>query len=374
MSYGTIFEHQEMFYDQRRNALYEAAINAAVSKDSVVLDLGAGLGLHGHIAANCGAKKVYLVEPSRILTITRQLVDKSDSASRTECLSGTIEEVELEDPVDVIVSVFTGNFLLSEDLLPSLFYARDKYLKEGGVLIPDCGTMVAAGVSVADFYAKNIDKWQSPMAGLDVSQVRAYATNQIYCAPASMMKPSLLTNPVDLHTIDFMTAREASCDQTIELTADKDGLFHGVLGWFTARVGSALLSTGPDDPPMHWSQMLLPCSVPFHVSKGDKITFRLQRPDFGEWTWTIHSSRGGKQRQSTFLSEPRLPSDMLKKSRSYAPQLNGKGDMLSKTLNMMNGQHANQEIIDFLMLNYSTTFHNEQAAQTYVTGLAERYG
>lgn len=55
MSYGQVCDHRSMVFDQRRNAAYARAIAAHVRPDSVVLDLGAGLGLHGLLAARAGA-------------------------------------------------------------------------------------------------------------------------------------------------------------------------------------------------------------------------------------------------------------------------------------------------------------------------------
>jgi len=46
-----------MTLDHLRNSYYSDAIKKVIDKDSVVLDLGAGLGLHGFMAAYNGEKK-----------------------------------------------------------------------------------------------------------------------------------------------------------------------------------------------------------------------------------------------------------------------------------------------------------------------------
>ena len=113
-----------MLFDEVRNTAYGKAIEAAVRPDSVVIDLGAGLGLHGLVAARAGARKVYLVEPEPIVEITRQVVARN-GLHNVEVVAKSAEKLELPEQADLIITVFTGNFLLGEDLLPVLFAARD---------------------------------------------------------------------------------------------------------------------------------------------------------------------------------------------------------------------------------------------------------
>ena len=57
------------------------------------------------------------------------------------------EEAELPvEKVDLIVSEWIGSFLLFERMLPSVLKVRDRYLKEGGVMIPQRARICLAGV------------------------------------------------------------------------------------------------------------------------------------------------------------------------------------------------------------------------------------
>jgi len=44
--------------------------------------------------------------------------------------------------VDVLVSEWMGYCLLYESMLSSVLYARDRWLKPGGAILPDTATMV----------------------------------------------------------------------------------------------------------------------------------------------------------------------------------------------------------------------------------------
>ena len=58
MSYLSVVGHRSMALDANRNAAYGAALRQAIGPDTVVLDLGAGTGIHGLMAAKLGAKRV----------------------------------------------------------------------------------------------------------------------------------------------------------------------------------------------------------------------------------------------------------------------------------------------------------------------------
>ena len=98
-----------------------------VNSKSIVLDLGAGLGIHGFIAAKAGARKVYMVDPAKVLNLAEMVGQSNNLPDTIQYENKKIEEIQIPDTVDIIISVFTGNFLLTEDLLPSLIYAEKHF-------------------------------------------------------------------------------------------------------------------------------------------------------------------------------------------------------------------------------------------------------
>jgi predicted RNA methylase len=83
MSYLSVASHRRMALDARRNDAYYAALAGAIRSESVVLDLGAGTGVHGLMAARLGARRVYLVEPEDIIALAEEVV--RPTASSTSC-------------------------------------------------------------------------------------------------------------------------------------------------------------------------------------------------------------------------------------------------------------------------------------------------
>ncbi len=361
-----------MFFDDRRNRYYLDAIREAVDRGSIVLDIGAGLGLHGIMAAREGARKVYLVEPEPILDITRQLVGANSLSGHVKCLSGKIEELNLPEKVDLIISVFTGNFLLEEDLLPSLFYARDKYLKPGGELIPDRATMEVVPVCMPEYYAKHIDRWAGSAHGVSVNLVRNFAANSLYYDEPENWKAEFLSSAVELLELDFMTAKEASCRAKTQVKITRDGLCHGWLGWFRMRLGNKWLSTSPTEKQMHWRQVFLPLAEPVSVKEGDTLSFELNRPEFGEWTWATGFANECR-RHSTFFSQPVSPAALKKKSDGYKARLSSKGQAARDVFLGLDSEQSTEEIVNRLMASYPKLFPSRRLVDQFVKNIVWKY-
>ena len=373
MSYSFPINHQSMIFDDTRNQIYADAIKTLVDQNSVVMDLGAGLGLHGLIAARAGARMVYLIEPEPVIHVAARLAEENGLSGNTECIQAKIESLELPQPVDLIISVFTGNFLLQEDLLPSLIHARDKHLALNGRMIPDQAKMFVQPISAEEFYKKNIDCWCERSQDFSFSFVRKHAANTIYQDDYKDLNYKALASPAEILHMDFMTATSTDCKTRTTMEIETDGICHGFLGWFDMRLGQHWLSTSPRAKKTHWRQVYLPIDPSLKVREGQQLTFCLQRPQFGEWTWSIETE-GRSQRHSTFLSGLLQHSDLAKKSDTYKPALTEKGRLARHVLELFDGNTAAGLISKEISSSEDTHFKSEAEAKRFVTGLINRYG
>ena len=373
MSYLAVSGHRSMVFDEARNRAYADALRRVIQPTSVVLDLGAGTGILGLMAARLGARRVYLVEPEDILALGAEIVGSNRLESVVRCLQGRIEDVRLPEPADVVVSVFTGNFLFAEDLLPSLFHARDHALAPGGVLVPSAATMEAVPVSAADVHAREIGAWSAtPFPGVDMSAARSYAANAIVFRADRLREAAWLAEPQTLCTLDFYHGRYAGVHAEATYEVSQSGLCHGWLGWFSIDLAGEWLSTSPRDAALHWSAVLLPLDPPLVFEAGERVTFSLHRAPFADWSWSV-TAGSRTQAHSTLLSTP-ISAASLRRARSdYVPELNDKGRALRDVLAACDGAVTVEVIADRLRQRYPDQFPATADALEFVRTVVKRY-
>jgi len=78
---------------------------------------------------------VYCVDASDIAAQARLIVETNGLSDVVKVIKGRIEEIELPEKVDVIISEWMGYFLIFESMLDSVIVARDKWLKP----VSSCG-------------------------------------------------------------------------------------------------------------------------------------------------------------------------------------------------------------------------------------------
>ncbi|KAL4588929.1 hypothetical protein LXL04_001829 [Taraxacum kok-saghyz] len=121
---------QEMLKDVVRTKTYQNVIYKSkfLFKDKIVLDVGAETGILSLFCAKAGAKHVYAIECSQMADMAQEIV-KANVFSDGNRPIGKVE-IDLQIPqVDIIILEWTGYFLLYENMLNTVLYARDKWLK-----------------------------------------------------------------------------------------------------------------------------------------------------------------------------------------------------------------------------------------------------
>lgn len=148
-SYSHFYIHEEMLKDKERTLAYKRAIERNFNdfKGKIVMDIGAGTGILSIFAARAGAQHVYAIENAEIAHYAREIIKRNGLADKITVLKGKMEELVLPvQKVDIIISEWMGYFLLYESMLDTVLWARDKYLKPDGKMLPDRAKIFLAAI------------------------------------------------------------------------------------------------------------------------------------------------------------------------------------------------------------------------------------
>lgn len=286
-SYTDVTIHEEMIADHVRTSTYRNAIlrNSESLQGKVVLDVGAGTGVLSIFCAQAGARKVYAVEACSIAEQAVKIVKHNDLEDRVEVVRGTVETVELSEMVDVIVSEWMGYALLHESMLNSVLYARDKWLKPGGLILPSRAELYIA--PIMDPVAEDrLHFWYTvkDQYGVDMSCMSDFARGCI-------MNSDITVNTVTVEDVLSHPARFAELDLntvTVEELRALKGHFrcecfgsaavNAFCVYFTVTFPCAdkpqplVLSTSPFKPETHWKQAVLYLDEPVRVEQDTPVT------------------------------------------------------------------------------------------------------
>lgn len=270
--------HEEMLKDHVRTSAYRDAMfqNKETMEGKVVLDVGCGTGILSMFAARAGAKHVYAVECSGIIHLAKQIVSANGLDDKITLIHGKIEDVDLPvDKVDMIISEWMGHALLHESMLESVIVARDRFLKEGGLMLPDKANIWMVGVEDMN-YRRDKMNWWKDVYGFDMSSI----TPSVQAEPIVDMVPlhSICTKTCQLRSFDLHTATKAdlSFKAPFRLTvARNDYLTAWVLYFevgFSKLPTPVWINTSPKAQATHWRQAVFYLDKQLLVSKNEAVS------------------------------------------------------------------------------------------------------
>ncbi|AOA60353.1 Arginine dimethylating methyltransferase [Komagataella phaffii CBS 7435] len=277
-SYDHFGIHEEMLKDQVRTISYRSAIlkNKANFKDKIVLDVGCGTGILSMFAARAGAKHVIAVDMSNIADMAEKIVELNGFSDKITVLKGKLEDVELPYPeVDIIISEWMGYFLLYESMLDTVLVARDKYLKEGGLIFPDKASIHVAAIEDGNYKNDKIHYWEN-VYGFDYSPFIEIAMSEPLVDTVengSVVTTSSKLIEFDLNTV---TLEDLAFHRDFSITATRDELVHAYIAWFDIEfpgdTEKVVFSTGPHAHYTHWKQTVFYMNQVLDVKRGETIT------------------------------------------------------------------------------------------------------
>jgi len=196
-----------------------------------------------------------------------------------EGLSSEVQASRIDPKPDVLIAEILGSAILEENILEYTIDARERFLAEGGKLIPYKLDIYLFGFN--NGFTQNrweeIEEYQD-LYGFDFSLL-----GKVLCNKATLRTErynqhlfKAITASVCVKSLDFYTIQEPIFSEPFELTAQEDGNITSLCGYFKAHLDDEnILTNSPWAPATHWMNLIytLPGSVP--VKKGDTLKGRI---------------------------------------------------------------------------------------------------
>lgn len=359
--------HKMMLSDRYRTNAFKRAIFEIVKPGDVVLDLGAGTGILSFFACMAGAKRVYAVELDNVIEIAKELARDNNLRDKIIFINNVSTDISLPEKVDIIISEILGSFGLEEDIMDYIADARERFLKKGGLIMPSSIQIFLVPVEVKDIY-DDINFWGKNRYGIKFGALRKMAINNQY--NRYIEKKNYLSKPLLLESIDLYKASQSNFNETAGFTLTREGIFHGLAGWFEARLSEKItLSTASPDRTPSWDIAFFPVDKLHKVNKGDHITSKVSLSKWRRnvmWNWDIKiESKSGKIvrfNHSTFRGFPMSKESFKKLSPEHQPRLNATTKIDQYILNQCNGKTPVLQIAKKLHRKYPDIYHSLEKA------------
>ena len=260
-SYSHYGIHEDMLKDKQRTRAFKNAIlnNRYLFKDKTVLDIGCGTGILSFFAVKAGASHVYAIDNSSIILSAMQIAELNRFSAIT-FIHGKVEEVSLPcSTVDIIISDWMGYFLLYENMLETIIYARNKWLVPGGMMFPDRARLFLAGIEDAKFKDEKFEFWND-VYGIDMSILRGKSLQEAHIE--EITSDAILSTSFPVFEVDLLRieAEEIEFVSQYEIQFTRNDFMHALMGWFEVSFTQCHVpvsfSTSPRVKETRWKQTI----------------------------------------------------------------------------------------------------------------------
>jgi type II protein arginine methyltransferase len=275
--------HFAMVNDSARNDAIEASIAALDLAGKTVVEIGSGTGLIALLFAKYGAARVVTCEmnanlasvASRIIAQTPyaeriSIINESSTVAIARKLLPKAPDVIFTETLDcgVVGEGFMAIVRDIEEMAGPETLILPRHIVQSAVLIE---SETLAGLNRAGF-----------ACGFDLRLLNDFSTGNYFPVHTELHLHRFLSETTKIRAYRYRDCPEA---MGVNMRAAKSGTVHGVLSWFAADFGNAVVSNAPGSG-SHWHQAFHPLQEEVRVKEGDPLSLLI---DDGGFAFLAHA-------------------------------------------------------------------------------------
>lgn len=262
--------HFEMLHDTRRVETYQRAIEKTVKPGDVVVDIGTGTGLLAMLAVRAGASKVYAIEESEIIETAKEIAERNGLADKITFIKENSRKASLPERADVVISELIGHLAFEEGIARSLLDAKKRFLKPGGIMIPNLVVLQSAPINNEGIHGLYIDSWNEPVCGLDFSNMKDLAGGNFYLVDVNDRNVLSLQDHI-LLSFEPMNPHPIVENSATTYNILRPSTVHGIAFWFSCFLAKGEVLSNNLWQHTHWKQCMFLLKEPLKVQRDDLV-------------------------------------------------------------------------------------------------------
>jgi hypothetical protein len=275
---------------------------------------------------------------------------------------------------DVMIASMLAAAGIGNNLLNVVLDARQRFLKQNGVVIPLALRPSFCPVELPEWYESKIDCWNHARGGFSFRSARTIAVNQ--AGSWNIKEECLIADPQCFEEIRLAEIASANVAAKGIFFVERSAVFHALGAWFRATMAEGVFcSNSPlDAGRLPWNHLVLPIDCPTAVQPGDRIDAAIRvaaisRDSILGWDVWVYGPSGilkAEFHHSTFYGLLLAKEDLAKCASGSVPVLSERGKAELAVLSMCDGTCSRDEIAVAILQRFPRTLKSLAEARALV--------
>lgn len=283
----SLLDYMKMLQPARAE-LFHSELRSAITRDSVVLDLGAGFGHFAIYAAKLGARHVFAIETNPAVKVCKVLARKNNVADRVTVIQADSRSVKLPESVDVLIADVRGSLPFFQDSLQVIQHACQNFLAQSGLVMPFGDDVFVCPVEYPEFASRTMPV-DFTQFDLDYSALGVLTNSSP--ARTSGRETRLLSTPAKWSEVRHSYSGTDIETYPLRFQIESSGCLDGLLVWSKLLFPTgSVLNNDPKGPGLPYGQAFFPFrEAGVQVDDGQEVHCDLKPMLVGrntQWRWS----------------------------------------------------------------------------------------